>query len=68
MRERARLFARRCSGRACVCGETFREREILFYLNEKVRVKFRFFKILVGTIPRFFSLLRADDAPSRTDE
>lgn len=45
------------------------ERYSFIFMNEKVRVKFRFFKILVvGTIPRFFSLLRADDAPSRTDE
>ena len=62
MRERARLFVR-LFGRACVCGNVS-----TFYLNEKVKINFRFFKILVDTRPRFFSLLRSDDASSRTDD
>ena len=38
MRERARLFVRRCSGRVCLRRNVSRTRDT-FYLNEKVRVK-----------------------------
>jgi len=39
-----------------------------FLFERKVKINFRFFKILVDTRPRFFSLLRSDDASSCTDE
>ena len=39
-----------------------------FLFARKVKINFRFFKILVDTRPRFFSLLRSDDASSCTDE
>ena len=39
-----------------------------FLFERKVKINFRFFKILVDTRPRFFSLLRSDDASSCTDD
>jgi len=52
-----RVFAEKCI-----------ENERYFLFERKGQGKVRFFKILVSTITRFFSLLRSDDASSCTDD